>query len=244
MPDGYVLSDADRAAVQRLIAREVGQIRNTVNRPGNLQTDLADHPAPEVYAVKTPSDGIPALQQLGTGTGSSNAATPGSADCELYQIVEDGSSVTLERLADDSKVTVYNLSQSDLPANTWLLAVRDKFGNYFAAAGGGSGTSDKIVQCTGAKSGNFWPGKLVTFDPDSGAPTPGEVVKILALNGAQLSNTVYYGGAIYQGNNVSGVPVYAVNGGLSLSLQVLTMPDCTPETLIFDGGQLGDTTTP
>lgn len=117
----YVLSEADRAAIAELLNREKHRVRR-------VRSAQPEYPAVscDVYVAYTPSGGIPALiQEAGTGTGENND-TPGSADCDVYELVNG----TLQLLF--STVTVYNLSTSAQPGAAWILVVKDNGGTFWA----------------------------------------------------------------------------------------------------------------
>ncbi len=86
--------------------------------------------APEVYVVNA-SSGIPALVE---NTGSADEDKPGHADCQVYNILDEAGTGTDTELAaiESFTLTVYNLSTIAIPADSWVLAVRDKSGRWIA----------------------------------------------------------------------------------------------------------------
>lgn len=154
MPGPYMLSEDDRAWMQKVIQDYVDRLGNPTGRP-----DTTNEPpqAPETYIALTPSTGIPAIDQSGTtGTGTVSYAlddVPGSAVCRIYRLIRG----TFRRVGPTK--LVYNLSRSALPGNAWILVTRDKFGTWIipccpeddttvdtdAATGTGTGT----VGCVG-----------------------------------------------------------------------------------------------
>jgi hypothetical protein len=95
--------------------------------------------------------GIPALNDV-AGTGSGDV--PGSAECEVYNVIfanGDEDSPTL-RPVDGLTPTVYNLSETAVAAG-WVLVVRDKFGQWWAvptavSSGGGTGGTGTADPCS------------------------------------------------------------------------------------------------
>ena len=118
----FALSESDKRILQEVLT-EMKQGR--VNKPIE-NTTPQDLGSPEVYIALPPSGGIPALSPtggIGTATGSPAEAgdTPGSAECDLYRIL-DG---TL-RSTGKTK-TVYNLSEKAI-TQIWISIRRTKFG--------------------------------------------------------------------------------------------------------------------
>lgn len=150
MPKGFFLSEADRDELQSLLEEFRGRRLNTTGRPRPGEDLIVQ--APELYAALTPAPGIPALGadlNFGTGTGSGTGTsvgegnTPGVAECAIHRLVETSGVADLTD-ADFTR-DVYNLSESAIPGDTWILAARDKFGDWWALStstgspgGGGS----------------------------------------------------------------------------------------------------------
>lgn len=106
------LSEKDRDLLQELLDKERGDRVNTPSRPPMDRSweEAEDHQAPETYIALPPAGGIPAMSfNEGATTGTSDDVyTPGSADCDIYKIV-DGV------LTDTGFTkTVYNLSFRDI----------------------------------------------------------------------------------------------------------------------------------
>lgn len=129
MPDAYILTESD----VRVLKDVVGRVRGLVTRTHSGDVPRGVAGTPDVYVIRTPAGGIPSLaEEAGTGSGQHNDE-PGEADCPFYQLVDDAGTWRLERAgADDSEITVSNLSGSVVPANSWALAVKDKFGKWWA----------------------------------------------------------------------------------------------------------------
>jgi hypothetical protein len=161
------LSAADLAAIRGLFAAELGRVRNTTGRPAPA---LDDYPtASDCYIARTPAAGIPAIvgefsytgtgtgscipgwAGTGTGTGTGTWATdddqPGYADCQVYRIIERCGVPVVDHVSGLVK-RVYNLSTSDIPGDTWIIAERDKWGSWLALqpSGGSSALSGALVQ--------------------------------------------------------------------------------------------------
>jgi hypothetical protein len=131
---------------------------------------------PDVYLAWVPSGGIAALTlEAGTGTGTVETDTPAYADCPIFRVIEGGSEVNIEPVGITRRV--YNLSTTAVTAFQYVLAVRDKFGTWFAAerqtlaTGGGGGSvtfSGARVTGPGATVNTATPGVLdfnaETFD--------------------------------------------------------------------------------
>lgn len=152
MPTIKALSDREIQILQGMINRVRALRGNTSNRPDSTESD---QPSPEVYIAKTPTEGISALDSLGTGTGSGAPAaagdSPGSALCNIYtlspasQPTSAGSPSVLVEVVGLSK-WVFNLSDSDIAGDSWILVVKDKFGSWIAVTGGGGGTAGEPLR--------------------------------------------------------------------------------------------------
>lgn len=132
------LTEDDVRVLKQLI-RDVHKLR--------VNSQLHDYESgsqssPETYSAITLAE-IPALTNVpytGTATSSGTAGegdTPGSGDCLLYKI--NKSTIKMDSLP--MRITVYNISTSAIPADTLIIVTRDKFGNWMAVVGGGSGGS-------------------------------------------------------------------------------------------------------
>lgn len=124
-----VFTDAQVALIQEWINKS----RNTpVPSPLGDEGD-SEYTSPEVYIIKTPSAGIPAIYTAGTGSGTAgdpaDGDTPGSADCDVHYI--DASGI----LADAGfTITVYNLTIAPVKGQLVTTAKRDKWGSWICAA--------------------------------------------------------------------------------------------------------------
>lgn len=168
----YVLNESDKQAIQELLADK----RNRRN-PLRTQHPGETSQSPEVYIARTPYAGIPALAlEPGTASGQENDQ-PGYADCTIYQILNEGSVPSLEQTGAIPK-RVYNLSESSLPGDTWVVAVRDKFGSWFALTPVGGFTGCKAIfdACTNERDYLWYVNGLLTNrnDPCPGCEEPPE----------------------------------------------------------------------
>lgn len=115
------LSQQDREVLRSAVDDVKKLLRNVANRPGVDAYDLLT--APEVYVGLSPTGGIPAR----SGT------TPGNTYCQIYQILDDGTTFTLAQMYDLDE-RVFNLSPTDIPSGEWLILTRDKGGRFLVQA--------------------------------------------------------------------------------------------------------------
>lgn len=167
MANVYLLSQADRDAVERVLGILGRAPPNAPNRPAVGPWDDVPQ-APEVYVARTPAGGIPALvEQAGTGI----ADQPGSATCRVYRLLPQAGGKRLRPIPGLTKL-VYNLSNSPIGAFRWVLVARDKLGDWFVVAiypvpdapfsgGGDTGTGDTGTGTVPAFPPDFPPGFLV-----------------------------------------------------------------------------------
>lgn len=112
------LSGDSLKKVARMLEAERKRLRNVPLRPGHVTTD-ADHFAPEVYIALAPTGGIPAMV----------GDVPGVAECDVYRIVQpDGDDPYM--IPTEGTRRVYNLSDSAVSSDTYVLAQRDKYGSW------------------------------------------------------------------------------------------------------------------
>lgn len=116
-----------------LIQEWINRARNApVPSPLGDEGD-SEYTSPEVYIIKTPSAGIPAISTAGTGSGTAGDAaagdTPGSADCDVYYV--DSSGVLTDA---GFTITVYNLTIANVKGGLITTAKRDKWGSWICAA--------------------------------------------------------------------------------------------------------------
>lgn len=147
----YVLSERDRELMQRTID-EVRRLYFNARVPGYSYDDV-DYQTPEVLVVLTPPEGIArASVTASTGTGSPSLednSVP-SAECTVFG-PEDVTDTEATLAETDRTLTVYNIStDTDVPGDKWILAVKEKYGYWIAVSGfGGSEAIDDPGTGTG-----------------------------------------------------------------------------------------------
>jgi hypothetical protein len=109
----YGLSDSDLLVLRRVIEKVNKQLPAAPNRPDH---PLPLAPTPDIYVVQPPVGGIPWIAGL----------SPGSATCDVYQMVNG----TLVQAYPSP--LVYNISGAVIPHGTTCIAVRDKYGAWYA----------------------------------------------------------------------------------------------------------------
>lgn len=152
MADAYVLSDKDLDLLKGLIKT----LRDGVKNP-RLRgiEDLQDYPATsgDLYIARTPADGISAMGNYwaaGTGSGTSGTgsgsgtiyATPGVAECSIYQPDQDKDYNDVLKPIPQLTDFVYNIGQSSVPGNTYIIVSRDNFGTFYCISTAPSISSD------------------------------------------------------------------------------------------------------
>lgn len=145
----YGLTEKDREQVQLLISDFE---RLPPQRPGR-SAPSDDHQAPEVYVAKTPSTGIPPLiEGVGTGTGTGSGCDydePGYAECVIYRVLPPTGTgshdcdLHLEPVGITRQVL--NLSGRYVPADSWTLVIRDKWGSWFVPSSSGAAGEGSVV---------------------------------------------------------------------------------------------------
>lgn len=135
MPEDIYGLTADDLRALRDLAQRVSQGR--VNTDQRVQEDSLVHQesqAPDVYIARIPTDGIPALILADGSTGSEDEI--GTAECAIYrvEIDEDGKSRPRETRVPDK--LIHNVSQTDIPGDTWAIVQRDKYGKWLVTQPG------------------------------------------------------------------------------------------------------------
>lgn len=126
--DGYALSEKDLRLIREFLYVYNRQQRyvNAFGRGPDNKIDHEEMHTSELYIARSPVGGIPALQSMGsTGIGD----IPGSALCMIFKTSQ---SADLTEDVTGYQQTVYNLSTSAIPGDTWLIIVRDKYGKWYA----------------------------------------------------------------------------------------------------------------
>jgi len=130
----YGLTSDDLALVKQLLtAFKSGDLSTRGRHPRERTYDeSSDHQAPEAYIGFTSGGAISSLTSvdLGTGTGDDPMGfdEPGFATCDIYKISTGGANPELQPI--DKEVFVYNLSPTTIPANSYFVTVRSKFGRW------------------------------------------------------------------------------------------------------------------
>lgn len=130
--DLTVLSPEDIAVLKRIVSKIVG-LPNTVNKP-ILDLEPEKYAAPDVYIAYT-QDGLPRVEHPdddGTGTGSGESQDyiqAGKGECDIYDIIPDGSLNYLRDIGKDE--VVYNIG-GNIPPDSWILVHRTKQGKWVA----------------------------------------------------------------------------------------------------------------
>ena len=120
---GYLLSNADREVLRKVVAEVVGATRNA---PDRSRYDLDETPAPEFYICRTPKDGIPARS---TESPSLDDDAIYSAECQVYR--HSGADLGILEPVDGLLLNVFNLSDTIIDGETWIVVQRDKFGKWY-----------------------------------------------------------------------------------------------------------------
>lgn len=134
MQELYVLSQDDIGVLRALIDRAR---RQGLNRPIPLLDVPRPDGAPDVYVALAPGGGIPARA----------GAVPGVAACEVHKTATPDGAAPSATAAGGLSVTVYNFGTDAVPAGTYVLVVRDKWGvwSVAGAAGGGGGATPPVI---------------------------------------------------------------------------------------------------
>lgn len=146
----------------KILQSVINQVKKNTSTTKSLLADQSirhkDYKEQDVFIARTPPDGIPGLEfsgsetsvitgtgtagtgtfggNIGTGTGTSscdvrNGDTPGYADnCILYRI--DRVDITVDAYPNCQNRRVYNLSTTAIEGNKYILAIKEKHGNYIA----------------------------------------------------------------------------------------------------------------
>jgi len=148
------LTDDDVKLIQQLLDESGKRWFSTTGRGAEGSIDHQEIQAPEVYVARVPSTGIPALiEEPGTGPGQLND-NPGSALCDIHRVVYTAAPVGTANdgmmVSVGSKRRVWNLGIISIQGNQWIIALRDKFGYWFASPAGGE---IDVLKTTPQKSG-------------------------------------------------------------------------------------------
>lgn len=120
MANANYLSEDDVNKLQDLFDR-VRELEETRRFDGYGNVPQQDYQSPEVLVCLVPPSGIPGLSYI----------TVQSVDCEVQRVLrqDDGT----EQVVDVGfTVSVCNLTCDNIPGNTLVLAVQDRFGSWIA----------------------------------------------------------------------------------------------------------------
>lgn len=135
MADYFFLSGDDRNTLRDMVADWRRRVRNTTGRPA---PEDEGYLTPEVYLARTPAAGIPAMDANATGTGLDDE--PGAAECDIYRVTDEGGAVGVARSSARQR-KVYNLSESAIEGDRWLIVARTKDGKWLPLDPAGFGAS-------------------------------------------------------------------------------------------------------
>lgn len=145
-----LLSDDDVKILKEVIDEKRRNVQGGRGFGEKVWNPEEDQNTPEVYIALPPTDGIPGLNQVGTSPGEDDE--PGYAECEIYQLIDNGIDTPQLKKMDLADKTVYNISTSTIPGSTeWVLVVKTKTGKWVAVTGGGTdivhGIVHKVLGC-------------------------------------------------------------------------------------------------
>ena len=138
-----VLSDSDIEILKRIVEKEKkGLIGGRYPGEKNWSPE-DDQNTPEVYVAIPPTTGIPALEFTGTN-GPGEGDTPGEAECEIYQLIDDGTNPPTLLPMDVGTKTVYNIRTAAISGESeWIVVHRSKTGAWIAA----NSSSERVREC-------------------------------------------------------------------------------------------------
>ncbi len=149
------LTPGDHDKIKRLL-RQHGVTARTVEEPGPTRS-------PVYVAYPDSASGIPGLTP---GT----PPVAGSADCNIYRVIDNEGDLELQEVADLKCRTVLNLSPAPI-VQTWLLVLRDAYGSWFAMQ------PPRYPRCKGTTTdavaktnGTFTVDNVDSVEPDLASP--------------------------------------------------------------------------
>lgn len=146
-----ILNDDDIAILKQIVEEKRRSVIGGRGFGEKLWNPEDDQNTPEVYIALVPSDGIPGLNQVGTAPAEDDE--PGYAECEIYQLIDDGVTTPQLKQMDMGTKTVYNISTTTIQGNSeWVLVVKTKTGKWVAVVGGSSsdivhGIVHQVIGC-------------------------------------------------------------------------------------------------
>lgn len=229
----YLLNDEDITILEGLIAREKKRSHSPKSR--DYAEEYLDA-APEVFIAKTPPEGIYRYNDGDeTGTGSGSAFIPGSAECTIYRLLTWTNPIEFEEQEGRTE-TVYNLSTKDVPGDTYILIVKDKWGVWVASGLVDQLTEDELDEPgtgTGtAVTGGYCDLAILRQTDCVLVDTPGQGTFLLEYSEGSWSSLDEYDYTVGQGP----FEFWYEAGRLHLSLDGLELLDCGNGC--FSGGPL------
>lgn len=159
-------SHEDMSILRDVVAREKARRQN--REIGEVDTGLPSKP--EVY-IAYPQDTITAAVLSDPIVGTIGA--PGYGECDIYQIIGDGSEALIYPVGFHK--TVYNLTESEISTGP-ISVKRDKYGKWMADTGGECSSRNEVWHIT-----------------EFGTPTGGSfIIKSLTINGVAEDITIAY----------------------------------------------------
>lgn len=132
MPEGYYLTEADRALFEEMAEDYRRRRSGNTGRAREGSIEYEESQASDVYIAYTGEDGVPALSRgVASGTGSGDEADdiPGEVDLKIYRIVEEEGVSVLRRVGTLTK-RVFNLSDLPVGPRKWVVVVKTKNGRW------------------------------------------------------------------------------------------------------------------
>lgn len=142
--------------------------------------------APDVYVTRTPADGIPANDTVGSGTSADDI--PGYGTCKVYQLIDPPGTGTAEdevpylMRVSQKTLTVYNVSDEDIAGDIWCIVIRDKYGRWIAVPPVKE-NGVWVYVTSNTSTGGLWPAQIIDKDAN-GNRSLGEVVRVKLLPNA------------------------------------------------------------
>lgn len=131
--DAMLLTPDEYRDFRRMRQAFLGGSGPDKTRGGGFDAGADAAQTPEVHVALAPAGGIPALDD-GAGTGTVTDDVTGSALCRVFRLNDSGGLTQI----GSKELRVRNLSTTAVDAGRYVLAVRDKFGTWFAVPSGGT----------------------------------------------------------------------------------------------------------
>lgn len=112
----------------------LGGSRTDKTRGGGFDAGADAAQTPDLFVVRAPTGGIPALS-LGSNTGSGTDYgdhgddVPGQAVCRVFRVTRSGSTLAVRQVAT-KEITVVNLSTAAVTEGEWVVVARTKHGEF------------------------------------------------------------------------------------------------------------------